>query len=1224
MKALFNLSVFVLIVGNFTPAISQGFEVSGTVLDAESGQPIPFANIAIKDIYKGTASNELGEFSFKADSLPIVLVVSHLSYEPLEIEVTGPELLTVELKPGKLLMSELVIKGKGNNQFAYNLIAKAYNNITSQSYKSQYGKAFYRQISKNGEEYSELYEIFYDTRYTLNGVEDWAIQEGRYALKLSTADSFIYNKNFTLMVRLLTIVQPKTEDLIMPVSEHVHEQYDLDLEQMLSVNNREVARIRFTKKEYVKLPAMEGVISIDVKSGNVLKIQGKIVNDNLKFITLKSETGSWKNYNVTFEIGFKPLDDELLALDYMRLGQNFDYYQDDVFVSKVETRSFLSYYEYYKPPKRKKLGGRLLRFNESDSEVLDNIGYNQSFWDENIIVKRTPLEASVIASFEEERAFGSIYLNNKNQIVLEDYEIDSDPFIVRIREQLKKYYLPKNGEKVYLHLDKPYYASGERAWLKAYVVNMASNAPVKGETVLNVDLLSPDGGVALSGRVYTGNGFGHAQIDLPSDLESGAYVLRAHTDKMKGFRPLHFRTKLEIYNPSPGNREFAKGAVDSVNAIMYFPEGGKLIESMPTQIGFLAKNRFGDPMAIKGRLIGEDGRQVSVLKSGPGGPGSIFIMPRSDFTYYPMISSHEIDRNEFPEVEKTGYVVMINNLKPNTIDVSVRGSAKFEGDKFYLLVISNGVLYDRRIGSLTRGLYKTEIPKANLPGGISQILLVDESGAVQCKRLVFLNQPEEVVVNYYLAKKEFRKRERIDLVLDLQDQNGKSVNNASISVSVTDKDKVFRGEDERNIRSYLSLGYLTDHLFKHEGDLFNHDRETLKNLDFLMLSQQSVVPQIASFDTLRDMSGDYRDRIQKTGVSGIATDAKTGDPISDGVLKMISFPDPSMGFIYAKTDTSGRFRLDQNVFGDSVEMVVIAFDRRGKTRKTNIAFEKQGEMIKPEGFISETVEMPKRGREYIEMRQREMGEMEASQPEEMMTGLKQSFEMQTLTGRPDFNIKPDGKQKEAENLLDLFYDRFPGIAISGRGAEAKVQVKGRRGTPLVLYDGLTIRDYIEMAAEEPFTNSLSLTSTAKFLAGLKPAEVARIEIFKDNGRISEYFDDSYDGIICIYSMPGTNKMMMPGKNGFALARHTGFVYPEKFIAPEYLSRNNEIFTPDSRTTLYWNPEIKTNRRGRAKIGFYNSDDARNLQICIEGITSDGIPIFDIYEIGRDSKRERLN
>ena len=79
-KTFFNLILFSLLAGNFIPANAQNIEISGIVIDADTKEPIPFVNIALKEIYKGTASNDLGEFYFKIDSLPTVLVISHLSY----------------------------------------------------------------------------------------------------------------------------------------------------------------------------------------------------------------------------------------------------------------------------------------------------------------------------------------------------------------------------------------------------------------------------------------------------------------------------------------------------------------------------------------------------------------------------------------------------------------------------------------------------------------------------------------------------------------------------------------------------------------------------------------------------------------------------------------------------------------------------------------------------------------------------------------------------------------------------------------------------------------------------------------------------------------------------------------------------------------------------------------------------------------------------------------
>lgn len=87
MRAFFKLYLILFCSMLFNVGIAQDIEISGKVIDAESKERIPFANIALQEIYKGTASNALGEFSFKVDSLPLVLVITHLSFEPLEIEV---------------------------------------------------------------------------------------------------------------------------------------------------------------------------------------------------------------------------------------------------------------------------------------------------------------------------------------------------------------------------------------------------------------------------------------------------------------------------------------------------------------------------------------------------------------------------------------------------------------------------------------------------------------------------------------------------------------------------------------------------------------------------------------------------------------------------------------------------------------------------------------------------------------------------------------------------------------------------------------------------------------------------------------------------------------------------------------------------------------------------------------------------------------------------------
>ena len=48
---------------------------------------------------------------------------------------------------------------------------------------------------------------------------------------------------------------------------------------------------------------------------------------------------------------------------------------------------------------------------------------------------------------------------------------------------------------------------------------------------------------------------------------------------------------------------------------------------------------------------------------------------------------------------------------------------------------------------------------------------------------------------------------------------------------------------------------------------------------------------------------------------------------------------------------------------------------------------------------------------------------------------------------------------------------------------------------------------------------------------------------------------------------------------------------------------------DYRRTLYWNPNVTTDKDGKAKIDFYNNSSCKQMFISAEGITKDGTPII---------------
>ena len=66
----------------------------------------------------------------------------------------------------------------------------------------------------------------------------------------------------------------------------------------------------------------------------------------------------------------------------------------------------------------------------------------------------------------------------------------------------------------------------------------------------------------------------------------------------------------------------------------------------------------------------------------------------------------------------------------------------------------------------------------------------------------------------------------------------------------------------------------------------------------------------------------------------------------------------------------------------------------------------------------------------------------------------------------------------------------------------------------------------------------------------------------------------------------------------------GFDYPTEFYSPNYSQQHPKTPT-DYRRTLYWNPNVKTDKNGRAIINFYNNSRETRVNVSVAGITADG-------------------
>jgi len=87
--------------------------ISGKVVSAEDGQPLPGVNVVIDGTTTGTVTDAEGSFTLKAASQNQRLVFSFIGLQTQEVNVGDKDKVDVELKSDATQLSEVVVTGLG-------------------------------------------------------------------------------------------------------------------------------------------------------------------------------------------------------------------------------------------------------------------------------------------------------------------------------------------------------------------------------------------------------------------------------------------------------------------------------------------------------------------------------------------------------------------------------------------------------------------------------------------------------------------------------------------------------------------------------------------------------------------------------------------------------------------------------------------------------------------------------------------------------------------------------------------------------------------------------------------------------------------------------------------------------------------------------------------------------------------------------------------------------
>jgi len=158
-----------------------------------------------------------------------------------------------------------------------------------------------------------------------------------------------------------------------------------------------------------------------------------------------------------------------------------------------------------------------------------------------------------------------------------------------------------------------------------------------------------------------------------------------------------------------------------------------------------------------------------------------------------------------------------------------------------------------------------------------------------------------------------------------------------------------------------------------------------------------------------------------------------------------------------------------------------------------------------------------------------------------------------------------------------------------------------RGTAPRLSLRVVMSEAAFAATEDPlYVIDGFMTRSSDFFLSLKPADIVSIKVVKNVQKLSRMGYLGKNGIIIVNTRKPNAAAVMASAIYFA---SEGLSKAIPFSSLSHSASSPR--TPDFRSTLYWNPGIKTDDNGNAAFSFFISDDVEPIQVKVEGFTLDG-------------------
>ncbi|NQU88196.1 MAG: hypothetical protein HQ541_20810, partial [Mariniphaga sp.] len=325
-------------------------------------------------------------------------------------------------------------------------------------------------------------------------------------------------------------------------------------------------------------------------------------------------------------------------------------------------------------------------------------------------------------------------------------------------------------EKVYLHIDRELYSTGDTIWFKSYLVSGMTNKLITGYKNIYVQLVSPNGEVVSNSLLLSVKGESKGDITIPDSLHDGQYVLRAYTKYLENFGEESFFHKRIWISEPKSSLELDQPEVETKRDldVMFFPEGGNLILNAVNHVAFKAVNKNGKGIDIKGEVVDEQGNLVTSFHTDFMGMGRFVFMPNEGKTYYAKINGHPDFQFQFENILDNGFTINFSDEGTEVLISIIRNIKRNDQQKAYFAAMHKGVVLFHKELEISNFNEVVKLQKNLFPLGISKISLLDLDFNIIAERLVFISDGILNSMEIGLNKEEFSTREQVKISINSQ------------------------------------------------------------------------------------------------------------------------------------------------------------------------------------------------------------------------------------------------------------------------------------------------------------------------------------------------------------------------------------------------------------------------------------------------------------------------